>query len=156
MSDDPNNIDLRRQRIVRQRNIVLIVAAALIVSTLVILIVWRWKRSGAETEEQVTPVVSVKVAKAEKEDIAAPVSAQSVKHLQNSTPGGIANGVWVGDTLYLSGQLPSPNKPADRASNTPASRVKIARRRCSRASICPTKTLMSPTNSAIQRERGTS
>jgi len=75
MSDDPNNIDLRRQRIVRQRNIVLIVAAALIVSTLVILIVWRWKRSGAETEEEVTPVVSVKVAKAEKEDIAAPVSA---------------------------------------------------------------------------------
>ena len=52
--------------------------------------------------------------------VAAPASAQSVKHLQNSTPGGIANGVWVGDTLYLSGQLPSPNKPADRASNTPA------------------------------------
>jgi enamine deaminase RidA (YjgF/YER057c/UK114 family) len=51
---------------------------------------------------------------------AAPASAQSVKHLQNSNPGGIANGVWVGDTLYLSGQLPSPNKPADRASNTPA------------------------------------
>lgn len=52
--------------------------------------------------------------------VAAPASAQSVKHLQNSTPGGIANGVWVGDTLYLSGQLPSPNKAADRASNTPA------------------------------------
>ena len=52
--------------------------------------------------------------------VAAPASAQSVKHLQNSNPGGIANGVWVGDTLYLSGQLPSPSKPADRASNTPA------------------------------------
>ena len=52
--------------------------------------------------------------------VAVPASAQSVKHLQNSNPGGIANGVWVGDTLYLSGQLPSPNKPADRASNTPA------------------------------------
>jgi enamine deaminase RidA (YjgF/YER057c/UK114 family) len=52
--------------------------------------------------------------------VAAPVSAQSVKHLQNSNPGGIANGVWVGDTLYLSGQLPSPSKPADRATNTPA------------------------------------
>jgi enamine deaminase RidA (YjgF/YER057c/UK114 family) len=48
------------------------------------------------------------------------VSAQTVKHLQTSTPGGIANGVWVGDTLYLSGQLPSPNKPADRAAGTPA------------------------------------
>ena len=51
---------------------------------------------------------------------AAPVSAQSVKHLQNSNPGGIADGVWAGDTLYLSGQLPSPSKPADRAANTPA------------------------------------
>jgi len=52
--------------------------------------------------------------------IAAPVSAQSVKHLQNSNPGGIADGVWAGDTLYLSGQLPSPSKPADRAAGTPA------------------------------------
>jgi len=52
--------------------------------------------------------------------IAAPASAQSVKHLQNTNPGGIADGVWVGDTLYLSGQLPSPTKPADRAAGTPA------------------------------------
>jgi len=52
--------------------------------------------------------------------VAAPASAQSVKHIQASTPGGIANAVWVGDTLYVSGQLPSPNKPADRATNTPA------------------------------------
>src|SRR5215218_78186 len=51
---------------------------------------------------------------------ASPAIAQSVKHLQNSNPGGIADGVWVGDTLYLSGQLPSPTKPADRATNTPA------------------------------------
>lgn len=50
---------------------------------------------------------------------ATPASAQ-VKHIQNSQPGGIANGVWVGDTLYLSGQLPSPTKPADRAAGTPA------------------------------------
>jgi enamine deaminase RidA (YjgF/YER057c/UK114 family) len=52
--------------------------------------------------------------------VASPSSAQSVKHLQNSNPGGIANGVWVGDMLHLSGQLPSPSKPADRATNTPA------------------------------------
>src|SRR6476661_8765898 len=52
--------------------------------------------------------------------VAAPVSAQSVKHLQNSNPGGIADGVWAGDTLYLSGQLPSPSKAADRAAGTPA------------------------------------
>lgn len=49
---------------------------------------------------------------------ATPAFAQSVKHLQNSNPGGIANGVWVGDTLYLSGQLPSPSKPA--AAGSPA------------------------------------
>ncbi len=47
-------------------------------------------------------------------------SAQSVKHIQSSTPGGIATGVWVGDTLHLSGQLPSPAKPADRASGAAA------------------------------------
>jgi enamine deaminase RidA (YjgF/YER057c/UK114 family) len=51
--------------------------------------------------------------------VAVPASAQ-VKHVQNSNPGGIAEGVWVGDTLYLSGQLPSPTKPADRAAGTPA------------------------------------
>ena len=51
--------------------------------------------------------------------IATPASAQ-VKHLQPSTPGGIANAVWVGDTLYVSGQLPSPNKAADRAAGTAA------------------------------------
>jgi enamine deaminase RidA (YjgF/YER057c/UK114 family) len=49
-----------------------------------------------------------------------PMSAQSVKHVQNPRPGGIADGVWVGDTLYLSGQTGSPTKPADRATNTPA------------------------------------
>lgn len=51
--------------------------------------------------------------------VAVPASAQ-VKHIQNSNPGGIADGVWVGDMLYLSGQLPSPTKPADRAAGTPA------------------------------------
>jgi enamine deaminase RidA (YjgF/YER057c/UK114 family) len=51
---------------------------------------------------------------------AAPMSAQSVKHVQNPRPGGIADGVWVGDTLYVSGQTASPTKPADRATNTPA------------------------------------
>ena len=42
------------------------------------------------------------------------------RQIQASTPGGIATGVWVGDTYYLSGQLPSPSKAADRATNTPA------------------------------------
>ena len=31
--------------------------------------------------------------------VAAPASAQAVKHLQNSNPGGIANGVWVREDL---------------------------------------------------------
>jgi enamine deaminase RidA (YjgF/YER057c/UK114 family) len=52
--------------------------------------------------------------------VPAPASAQSVKHIQPSTPGGIATAVWVGDVLYVSGQLPSAQTPADRANNKPA------------------------------------
>ena len=48
-----------------------------------------------------------------------PAAAQSVKHIQTEGPG-IASGVWVGDTLYLSGQLPTPITPADREKGTPA------------------------------------
>ncbi len=46
-------------------------------------------------------------------------SAQSVKHIQTANSG-IATGVWVGDTLYLSGQLPTAATPADAAKGTPA------------------------------------
>ena len=49
-----------------------------------------------------------------------PAVAQSVKHIQAATPGGIATGVWVGDMFYLSGQLPTPDTPADREKGTPA------------------------------------
>ena len=49
-----------------------------------------------------------------------PAFAQSVKHIQSSTPGGIADAVWVGDVLHVSGQLPSPSKAADRAAGTAA------------------------------------
>jgi len=48
-----------------------------------------------------------------------PAAAQFVKHIQTEGPG-IASGVWVGDTLYLSGQLPTPTTPADREKGTPA------------------------------------
>lgn len=42
-----------------------------------------------------------------------------VKHIQaDKSP--IAEGVWAGDTLYLSGQLASPVTPADPAKGTPA------------------------------------
>jgi len=76
MSEDDDQIlaDQRHARIVRQRNIVLIVMG-LVVLLVAILIVWRVRRSKTEAETEVTPTVSVKVAKAEKETIAAPVTA---------------------------------------------------------------------------------
>ena len=46
-------------------------------------------------------------------------AAQSVKHIQTKEAG-IASAVWVGDMLYVSGQLPSAITPADRAKGTPA------------------------------------
>jgi len=51
---------------------------------------------------------------------ASPSFAQNVKHIQSSTPGGIATAVWAGDILYVSGQTASPQTPADRASGKPA------------------------------------
>ncbi len=47
-----------------------------------------------------------------------PAAAQ-VTHIQTKEAG-IATGVWVGDMLYLSGQLPTPITPADREKGTPA------------------------------------
>ena len=44
---------------------------------------------------------------------------QSVTHIQ-SEGSGIASAVWVGDMLYVSGQLPTPITPADREKGTPA------------------------------------
>lgn len=42
-----------------------------------------------------------------------------VKHIQTDNAA-IAEGVWAGDTLYLSGQLASPITPADATKGTPA------------------------------------
>lgn len=66
--------DLRQRRRVRQRNLVLVTVVGLIAFTMIVLILWRW-RSGTEPETEVTPIVSVKVVKAEKGNIAAQVSA---------------------------------------------------------------------------------
>ena len=53
--------------------------------------------------------------------ISATAGAQVVvKHLQPNEKSPIANGVWAGDTLYLSGQLASPVTPADAAKGTEA------------------------------------
>jgi multidrug efflux pump subunit AcrA (membrane-fusion protein) len=61
---------------IRQRNAVLIIGLiAVIVFGLTALIVWRWRKSKAEAEPEAKPVVSVKVAKAEKGDIASRVVA---------------------------------------------------------------------------------
>ena len=51
--------------------------------------------------------------------LAAPAGAQTVKHIQTESSG-IASAVWVGDMLYVSGQLPNPKMPADREKGTPA------------------------------------
>jgi enamine deaminase RidA (YjgF/YER057c/UK114 family) len=55
--------------------------------------------------------------------VAVPCGMQAqvaVKHLQPNEKSPIANGVWAGDTLYLSGQLADPVAPADAAKGTPA------------------------------------
>src|SRR5437016_5081370 len=86
MRDEPNKMpdeevdrllaEQSQARIVRQRNMVLIVGSlGLVVLLLAALIVWRLKRSATAAETEVTPVVSVKVAKAEKQPIAAEISA---------------------------------------------------------------------------------
>ena len=46
-------------------------------------------------------------------------AAQSVRRIQTKESG-IASAVWVGDMLYVSGQLPTPITPADRSKGTPA------------------------------------
>ena len=48
-----------------------------------------------------------------------PAAAQTVTRIQTKESG-IASGVWVGDMLYLSGQLPTPITPADRAKGVAA------------------------------------
>ena len=88
MSEDPKNIRaevdrdtllnerLLQDRKTRQRNIVIGTAAvALVVLLLTALIIWRWKKSSGESETKVTPIVSVKVVKAEKGNIATQVIA---------------------------------------------------------------------------------
>jgi multidrug efflux pump subunit AcrA (membrane-fusion protein) len=67
---------LRRDRLAseRRRNLVMVAAIALVALSLLFFLIWKW-RSSSKSEEPATVVVSVKVAKVEKETIAAPVSA---------------------------------------------------------------------------------
>ena len=58
----------------RRRTVLIIAAVAVVALTILLLLIWRW-RSSSQPEETTAIVVSVKVAKVEKETIAAPVSA---------------------------------------------------------------------------------
>jgi HlyD family secretion protein len=70
----PNEALVADQR--RQRRYLFIGASVVVLILVVIVVaVWKWRKSSADADETVVPVVSVKVAKAEKEPIAAQVSA---------------------------------------------------------------------------------
>lgn len=51
--------------------------------------------------------------------MAAAQTGTTIRHIQPGD-GPIASAVWVGDTLYVSGQLPSAVTPADNSKGTPA------------------------------------
>src|SRR5262245_49247235 len=84
MEQDPNKIrqvsteepDAAESSQTRRRNLIIGTAAVgLVVLTALTVIVWLWRRATAETEAEVTPIVSVKVVKAERGEIAAQYSA---------------------------------------------------------------------------------
>ncbi len=68
--------DATGSRAVTQRNVVLITSLVVVlVLILIAVVVWRWRKSSASAEQEVTPVVSVKVAKAEKDAISTQIVA---------------------------------------------------------------------------------
>jgi HlyD family secretion protein len=70
-------LELRRERLAseRRRNLIIAASVAVVVLLLLVFLVWKWRSRPSAAEEAVSPVVSVHVAKVEKETIAAPVSA---------------------------------------------------------------------------------
>ncbi len=68
---------VRRDRLAgeRRRNLLIVASVGTVALLLVFFLAWKWRRSSTNSEETVTPVVSVRVAKVEKQAIAAPVSA---------------------------------------------------------------------------------
>ncbi|HKE59268.1 MAG TPA: biotin/lipoyl-binding protein, partial [Pyrinomonadaceae bacterium] len=75
-SDDSSLVEPDTRKRTRQRDLLVgATAVGLIVLALVVLVIWRLKRSDAGGEKEVTPVVSVKVVKAERGSIAAQVTA---------------------------------------------------------------------------------
>jgi len=72
-SDELRPLDEDRERNRRY----LMIGASVVTLILIVLVVaiWKWQHSSSEVSEEATPVVSVKVAKAEKQPIAAEVTA---------------------------------------------------------------------------------
>lgn len=71
-----DQLDLEAKRRREQRRYLVIGTSAVLLILLVgIFAIWKWRKSSAATDEAAASVVSVRVAKAEKETIAAPVSA---------------------------------------------------------------------------------
>jgi HlyD family secretion protein len=76
LSEESSLEATRRWRADSRRRLILIVSASLLVLVLIVVLVWRSRKSTADaTAEEATPVVSVRVAKAEKQTIATQVSA---------------------------------------------------------------------------------
>lgn len=67
----------RRERLARERRRNLIIVASVAVAALLLLVflIWKWRSSSATSQQAEVVVVSVRVAKATRETIAAPVSA---------------------------------------------------------------------------------
>ena len=67
----------RRERLARERrrNLIIVASVAVIALLLLFLLISRWRNSSAPAEQTAAVVVSVKVAKVERQTIAAPVSA---------------------------------------------------------------------------------
>ncbi|MDT7605227.1 MAG: hypothetical protein QOF61_3224 [Acidobacteriota bacterium] len=64
-----------RQAAARRRQRLIIIAACALVAIIAVVLIWRWRKSAAPAETAAAPVVSVRVAKVEKQPIAAQVSA---------------------------------------------------------------------------------
>src|SRR5437899_5690754 len=67
--------DWRTRSRAERRNLIIGASVVVLVLVVIVFAVWKWRKSGTEGEEKTTPVVSVRVAKAEKQAIAAQVAA---------------------------------------------------------------------------------
>ena len=69
-------LGVRRERLARERrrNLIIVASVAVVALLVIIFFLWRWRNAAATTEETAV-VVSVKVAKVERQPISAQVSA---------------------------------------------------------------------------------